>query len=143
MPNYWPSNYWPELPGELAAPTVSGGLTASELAALRAAAEAWLQSTCTIQAKTEAVDATGGITATWADTYTGIACRLDPLSPGSETVRNFALEGQSAWMLYLKYDQAITLENRVVYGSNTYEVRAVQDKHGYITVTRAVLVKVD
>ncbi len=119
------------------------GLTTGELADLRATADDFLPGTCTIQVKTEGVDALGGGTASWANTYTAVACRLDPLSPGSEVVRNFALEGESTYMLLLKYDQAITLENRVFFGGVTYEVRAVMDQHSYVTAKRAVLVKVD
>ena len=117
-------------------------ITTNELAQLRANADDWLPDTCTIQTATESVDATGGGSIAWANTYTSVACRLAPLT-GQEAVRNYALEGQSTWRLSVKYDQALTVENRVVFDSDTYEVKYVEDDHSNRTLRRAILVRVD
>ena len=117
-------------------------VTAQELAAMRDIANSFFPDTCTVQTLTTGVDETGSPTQTWANTYTNVACRLDPAT-GSETVRNLALEGESTWWLNIPYDQAIAIENRVVYSSKTYEIRHVVDTQSYSTIRRAMLVRVN
>jgi len=118
------------------------GLTAKELAEMRLVADDFLPDSCTIQTLTESADSLGGVSLSWANTYTGVACRLDPVG-GSEAVANLALEGQSGWMLNIPYTQAISVENRVAHDGKTYEVRAVVDTQSYRTIRRAVLTRVE
>ena len=117
-------------------------ITAAELAAMRAVADDFLPDTCTIQTVTASQDALGGVTDSYASTYTGVACRLDP-SSGGEGISNNVIEGQSRWMLNIPYDPAISVNNRVVHESKTYEVAYVWDTHSYSTIRRAELVRVD
>ena len=117
-------------------------VTAAELAAMRAVADDYFPDTCTIQVPTNSVDVTGSPTVTFASTYTGVACRLDPAS-GSEVVRNLALEGESTWWLNIPYDQTIDITYRVVHSGKTYEIKAVWDTHSYSTIRRALLTRVN
>jgi hypothetical protein len=118
-------------------------LTTAEIAAMRDTLEDWLPSTCTIQTKTESTGAMGGPAVTWANTYTDVPCRVDPGGGDAETVRNFALEGVSFWVLNVAYDQVISVENRVVYDSVTYEVRGVIDNQSYNLNRQAAIVRAE
>jgi SPP1 family predicted phage head-tail adaptor len=117
-------------------------ISAAELTDMRAIADDFFPDTCTIQTRTESVDALGGVTQTWANTYTSVACRLDPIG-GNEQVSNLVLEGESHWMLNISYDQAISIEDRVIHDGKTYEVAAVVDTQSYRTIRRAELRRVD
>lgn len=119
-------------------------ISAAELADMRAVADDFFPDTCTIQAPTASVDATGSPVETFADTYTGVACRLDPAGlTGGEAVRNMALEGESAWWLNIPYDQAIAVTYRVIHGGTTYSVKAIWSGQSYATIRRALLVRVN
>jgi len=119
------------------------GLTSSELSDMRSMADDWLPDTCTIQAATEGVDALGGGSLSWADTYTAVSCRVAPIRQGQEGVSSYALQGRSAWVLSVAYDQALTVEDRITYGGDTYEVESVEDDHSNRTLRRAIVVRVD
>jgi len=118
------------------------GLTSGELTKMRSVADDFLPDTCTIQTLTDGVDALGGITKTFANTYTGVACRVDPQS-GGESVVNAALTGVSIWTLNIPYNQPIAVTNRVVHNAKTYEVAAVMDTNSYVTIRRATLKRVE
>lgn len=119
-------------------------VTDSELTKMRAMADDYFPDTCTIQTRTETVDGLGGVVHTWANTYTSVACRLDPVyADRSERVSSGVLEGESAWMLNIPYDQAISVEDRVIHDGKTYEVAAVVDTQSYRTIRRAELKRVD
>lgn len=117
-------------------------ISTKELTDMRALADDFFPDTCTIQTATESVDATGSPTVSWANTYTSVACRLDPIGNEGEVVNNLALQGRSGWMLNIPYGQAISIEDRVIHSSLTYEVMRVWDTHSYSTIRRAVLVRV-
>lgn len=117
-------------------------ITAAELAAMRAVADDFFPDTCTIQTPTASVDATGSPVETFANTYTGVACRLDPTGAGDERVMNLALEGQSTWWLNIPYDQVIDETYQVVHGGVTYQVKSVWAGQSYATIRRALLVRV-
>ena len=117
-------------------------LTSGELSALRSHADVLLPETCTIQTSVQTVDSTGNPILTWANTYTGVACRLDVAGGGGERVLWGRLAQVSDWVLSVKYDQAITAADRVVYGGVTYYVTAVEDAHTWRTLRRVGLKKV-
>jgi hypothetical protein len=120
-------------------------LTAQELTDMRAIADDFFPDTCTIQTFTPSVGSAGGASGTYANTYTGVACRVDPAQnvAGGETIVNEALEGRSMWVLNIPYDQAISISDRVIHSSVTYEVRSVWDTHSYSTIRRASLTRVN
>lgn len=117
-------------------------ITAAELAAMRDIADSFFPDVCTIQTPTQTVDATGSLVETFANTYTGVACRLDPAGAGEEAVTNLALQGQSTWWLNIPYDQAIDETYQVVHGGVTYQVKSVWAGQSYATIRRALLVRV-
>jgi hypothetical protein len=110
---------------------------------MRVVADDFFPDTCTIQTVTVSLGAMGGISDSYANTYTDVACRVDPMDQGAETIVNEALEGRSSWWLNIPYDQAITIEDRVIHGGITYEVRSVRDTNSYSTIRRAVLERVN
>ena len=119
-------------------------LNAVELTSMRYDAELLLPSTCTIQTLGIVADGHGGMTKTWMNTYTSVACRLAPVQ---QSERTDASGGQftvhSAWHLSVPYDQAIVTNNRVIYASDTYEVMQVDDDHDFRVLRRATLRRVD
>lgn len=119
-------------------------ITTQELTDMRAVADNFFPDTCTIQTPTGSVDATGSPIETFADTYTGVACRLDPAKTQTgEAVGNMALEAESAWWFNIPYDQAIDVTYRVVHGGVTYYVKAVWAGQSYATIRRALLARVN
>ena len=109
---------------------------------MRQIADDWFPDTCTIQTPTTTQDALGGVVESFADTYTDVACRIDP-GTGNESVSSSVVEGRSRWMLNIPFDQAIAVNYRVVHSGKTYEVAYVWDTHSYSTIRRAELVRVD
>lgn len=118
-------------------------ISAAELAAMRAVADDYFPDLCTIQTPTQGVDSTGSPIETFADTYSNVACRLDPTGAGNETVMNLALQGQSTWWLNIAYDQLIDETYRVVHGGVLYHVKSVWAAQSYATIRRALLVRVN
>jgi hypothetical protein len=118
-------------------------LTAQELTDMRLVADDFFPDTCTIQTPTSTVGAMGGIANSYANTYTDVACRLDPRGVGGETIVNDALEGKSSWMLNIPYDQDINITYRVVHDSVEYEIARVSDTQSYKTIRRALLTRVN
>lgn len=60
-----------------------------------------LNQTCTIRRKTSGVDSTtGGKTATWANSATGVACTIQPNSPREEQIaaRETGVAGATIWV---------------------------------------------
>lgn len=117
-------------------------ITSAELSAMRQVADDFFPDTCTIQTRSSAVDTLGGVAESYANTYTGVACRIDP-NGGGEGIANNVIEGTSRWTLNIPYDQPIAVSNRIVHSGKTYEVTAVWDTHSYSTIRRAELVRVD
>jgi len=118
-------------------------ITAREITSMRLIADDYLPDTCTIQTLTETTGAMGGTSQTWANTYTNVACRVDPVTGQGEAVIAFALEGKALWRLNIPYDQAIDIEDRIIHDSVTYEVASVEDTQSYRTIRRATLVRVN
>lgn len=118
-------------------------ISAKELADMRAVADDFLPDTCTIQTPTDSTGSMGGPSTSFGNTYTNIACRVDPMGVGSESEVASALEGQSGWWLNIPYDQDIAITYRVVHDGKTYEVKSVVDTQSYRTIRRAAMVRVN
>lgn len=119
-------------------------ITDQEITDMRAIADNFFPDVCTIQVRTETADALGGVSVSYANTYTGVACRLDPQIIGAtEGIENMTTEAESWWMLNIPYDQAISVEDRVVHDGKTYEVQQAMDTNSYRTIRRARLIRVD
>jgi len=118
--------------------------TAAELAQMRLHAEELLPSTCTIQARSTAPDGMGGVTVTWTNT-TSVPCRLDAVTSlgtkSSATSDKFTIH--DAWTLFVHWDRAIVVGNRVTFDGDTYEVLAVEDDHDWRLLRQATLQRVN
>jgi hypothetical protein len=118
-------------------------LTAQELTDMRTIADDFFPDVCAIRTPTITIGAMGGITTTWDNTYTDVACRLDPESGGSETIVNLALEGKSTWMLNIPFDQAIDITYKIRHEGVEYDIASIVDTNSYSTIRRASLIRVN
>jgi hypothetical protein len=118
-------------------------IPATELAQLRAIADDWLPDTCTVQVPTATVDALGGVSVSFASTYTGVACRIDPASDGNEQVKNYALEGRTLYAASFKYDATLSTTYRVIHSGITYEIVSIIENNSMLTLKRALLVRLN
>lgn len=100
-------------------------LPASELSDMRDEQELALPDTCTIQVNTQ-TNTKGSVVESYANTYTGVACRIAPSSrQAAEYVLGLALAAISDHILTLAFDQVVQPGYRVIYNSVTYEVTGV------------------
>jgi hypothetical protein len=119
-------------------------LSTQELAQLRADAEDYQPDTCTIQVPTATRTTDGGYTTAFANTYTGVVCRLAPVrSSQGERLEGDQMAAMSPWILTIAYDQAIAEGYRVVHDSETYEVTHIEDTHSNRTAKRVYLRRTD
>ena len=103
--------------------------------------ESLLNTICVVQNKTTTVDSTGNPVETWADAYTGVACRLQEVS-GEEAVMLSRLAVVASHKLWLKADQAVTENNRVTFGGKNYQVTFVRGRPGGETHHLEVMLKI-
>jgi hypothetical protein len=117
-------------------------LTAQELIDMRTIADDFFPDVCAIRTPTVTVGALGGLSFTWDNTYTDVACRLDPdESRGSETIINEALEGRSTWTLNIPFDQAIDITFKIRHQGIEYDIASIIDTNSYSTIRRASLIR--
>ena len=93
---------------------------------LRSLSVRYLPDLCTIQRYTETV--TGdGTTQTWANLATGVACRVSPLASGTGEGlgADASLRSVAQWTVWVPPGQDVTVRDRVVFGSRTFEVARV------------------
>lgn len=111
----------------------------SELNAIRAELEALtMPTTCYILAKTSVSDSMGGFTDTWGTVGTA-ACRLDRASTGYERQSGGGVDAWQGWVLSLAHDTTITEAYRVVVGSSTFAVKAVDPEKSLNAVLRVYM----
>ena len=119
-------------------------LSALEIAQMRADQDDYFPDTCTLQTVTRTADGVGGWSESWANTYTGVACRVSQeLSGQREGISGAQMASQTDWMLSVTHDQTLTAEMRVVHGGHTYEVVSVADTHSNRTARTAKLKRLD
>lgn len=116
-------------------------LTAAEKAQIRADIGNLLPDTCSILSITRTSDSAGGWTETWG-TVTGIPCRLDYPNPGRESVAAASLTPFKAGILSMEYDQVVTTANRILIGTDTFNVTGVNDGQSWIGVKRVSVEKI-
>lgn len=100
---------------------------------------------CTVQTYTDAMDGFGGVTRTWANTYTNVPCRIAPSSAGERSTETVGSQYQAVtgWILTVRHDQTITPGNRVVKGGDTFQVLSVEDDRSDRVCRRAYLRRED
>lgn len=116
-------------------------LSAVEIAAMRALQDEALPDTCTIMRATSVSDGMGGMTSTWANVATDVACRL------ATTASYRPAEGVTADMVALTVMHMLTLPaltdiesaDRVDVGGTVYEVAGVLSPGGATETARRVL----
>ena len=119
-------------------------ITTAELASMRAASDAMLPGTCTISRPTASRTASGAPKNTYSDLATGVACRMDePIQTTGEGEVLDRVGVIARWVMHFKYNQDITVKDRVVFGSNTYEVIEVLDSSSWLISRRAQVVRIE
>ena len=118
-------------------------LTATDLAAMKAAQVTALPGTCSISRRSMVADTMGGYTETWADLATGVACRLVVMRAPTEALVAARFAGMELWQLTLPAAQAITHNDRVVISDVTYEVAGINSGGEWETARRVTLARVD
>lgn len=94
---------------------------------MRETAESALPATCTIERVTTA-NVGGEQTETWADLATNVPCRLSPLgSDGSDQIGGRIAE-ESTHRVTLPAEQDVTKLDRIVIGTDAYEVTLVDQR---------------
>jgi len=122
---------------------MAGLLTQREIDGMRHTAGDMLPSSCTIQTRTTAADAQGGITATWANSYTNVPCKFSVLQMKEPGFAGAQWHVTTGWVLSIHHDQPIAVGNRVVFGGDTYEVVGVDDDHDWRVLRRVQLRRAD
>lgn len=93
---------------------------------LRSLSNQYLPDTCAISRNTP-TQTGDGQTDVWANVATGVACRVSPLASGSNEGLGGA-EGLAAvnqWTIWLPALQDVTVRDRIVVGSRTFEIARV------------------
>jgi len=122
-------------------------LSQPEIDAMRAAADALLADTCTIQRAAETRTAQGGTRSTWSELATGVPCRLDvlrglTLSGSTKKEIDGALGIALDYTLYVRHDQDIAEKDRVILNGHTFEVQAVLGDETWLFEKRAKLTRI-
>lgn len=122
------------------------GLSASQLARMRAEVAQLLPNTCTIQQPTNTKDGKGGVVQTWSTAVGGanVPCRLDPMDKpvqADEQGQREAIVNQRR--LTVPYDAPLAVDYRVIVGSETYEIRDLADDGSWRPTKRAIVTKVE
>jgi len=119
------------------------GLSSDELATIRADVDNLLPDTCTIQMLTITKNAIGEAVKSYSTRASDVPCRLDPITPdlGWEVLGGFMdiVKYVGKWILTLAHDQTITLDDRVIVGSTTYEVDHISDNKSWQASVRCLL----
>ncbi len=121
------------------------GLSAGELADIRADVNELLPDTCTIQQVSTTQDAIGAADRSYATRAANVPCRLDPVPSvtltGSEAVsrmKNYIVtKGQ--FVLTLANDATIEETDRVIHGGVTYSIKHVDDDKSWQAAVRCVM----
>lgn len=123
---------------------MTSALSSDELDAIRTDVETLVMpSTCTIQTVTRTSDGMGGYTEAWANTYTGVICRLMPMASDTSRQDGDQFGVVAGYVLTVEWDQDIAPGYRVIFSSDTYEVLRVNDDHDFRTARRAELRRID
>jgi hypothetical protein len=119
-------------------------ISPAELTAMQVTEESALPDTCTIQTQTVA-NTKGSVATTYANTYTGVACRLMTSNrAAAEKEIGMALAAISDYVFTVGKDQALSATDRVVCNGVTYEVTAcVNAAASWRMVKRAYLKRVE
>jgi len=111
----------------------------AEMTKIRARSEALLPGTCMIQTGTIVLDTIGGSTVTFGATATGVPCKLTAKTR-TQGGSGDQFSVYTEWIFHLPYDEVVAVGQRIIYGSDNYEVVSVEDDHDW-RVFRNVVAK--
>lgn len=89
-----------------------------------------LRERVTVQRRSEVSDGAGNYLSDWANLYTSLPARIIPLR-GGETVIASKLQGTGIVNIVVRYSSesaAVTTEDRIVHGSETYNIRYISNE---------------
>mgnify|MGYP001151829381 FL=1 len=118
------------------------GLSANELAQIRADVAGLLPDTCDILEVTRTSDGAGSWVETWGTATADVRCRLDFRSYGKEAMNATVLTPFKGEIISMEYDETITTANRVLLNSVTYNITGVNDNQSWIGVKRVSVERV-
>lgn len=93
---------------------------------LRGIQAQYLPDTCTIQRVTET--STGdGVSSSWATHLAAVACRVSPLAASASEAlgADASMQAVALWTVWLPALTDVTVKDRIVYGSRTFEIARV------------------
>lgn len=96
---------------------------------LRGLSNAFLPDLCSIQRGTDTASGDGTSTS-WSDLATGVACRVSPLASGANEAlgADQSIQAISQWTIWLPAGTSVTVKDRIVVGSRTFEVSRVGER---------------
>ena len=121
---------------------MSIGLTARELAQMRADIEDLFPDTCDILSVAYTADSEGGFAEAWGTATAGVKCRIDYRS-GRESMTGGAIQPYSKAVLSVPYNTALSLTNRVKVGDYVWSIVSINDGQSWQAVKRAELERVE
>lgn len=116
-------------------------LTSAELTVMRDALETLLPDTAAILAVTQVSDGQGGLIDTWGTATASVACRVDSVK-AQETTTGGAVRPYHSYVITFPYDVTIAEENRVVVGSDTFNVTSEDEPKSWDIVRRVYAEKI-
>jgi hypothetical protein len=120
-------------------------LTAGELAAMRATADAALPDTCTISRPALVSDGAGGQTSTYSQVGGTIACRLSPAGVGTQSDEMELADRDTSttdWIVTLPAGTDVGEKDRVLTGGRTFEVTRVKAPMSWEISRRVLAIEV-
>jgi hypothetical protein len=112
-------------------------VSANDLAMMRAAQVNALPDTCTIQRATSGHNTIGEGTLAWSTVGTAIACRVRPANRITDLTEMGGQQTAVAnWMATLAHNQDVQDGDRLIMGSDTYEVLNSQRDESWVTAVR-------
>ena len=121
---------------------MSIGLTARELAQMRADIEDLFPDTCDILSVAYTADSEGGFAEAWGTATAGVHCRIDYRS-GTERMTGGAIQPYNKAVISLPYNTTISTTNRIKSGGYTWAIVSLNDGQSWQAVKRAELERVE
>jgi head-tail adaptor len=114
------------------------GLSANELAQMRADAIELMSDTCSILSVAYTRDGEGGLAEVWGTLTASVACRIDYIT-GREAQIGGAVQPYARARLTVPYDTTLETTNRILADGRTYSVKSVNSGQSWIVSVRAEL----
>jgi hypothetical protein len=110
-------------------------LSANDLAYMRDSIAELFPDTCTIQVNNPSSDGAGGMTDNWSTLTANVPCRVD-YQTGRESNTGAALVPYQKAVISMSFNTVVTPANRIVVGSSTFSIQAVNNGASWCSVKR-------